>query len=101
LVLPAGAIARTSKLTLQIRPGDDVSDESPAIDESPDSAVPPPPRWASATVDDVSQVDFEELVRQSVSADAAELVGDDVDRRAHVDDRKGVVVENVDDLHGD
>jgi hypothetical protein len=72
-VLPAGAIARPSKLTLQKRPGDDLSDESPTIDESPDDAVPPPPPWARATVDDVSQVDFEELVRQSDSADAAEL----------------------------
>lgn len=48
-----------------------MSDET--IDESPDNAVPPPPPWARATVDDVSQVQFEELVRQSDSADAAEL----------------------------
>lgn len=49
-----------------------MSDETPTNKESSDHAVPPPP-WAKATRDDVSQVDFEELVRQSDSADAAEL----------------------------
>jgi hypothetical protein len=55
------------------RPGDDLSDESPMTDDSAGNAAPPPPPWTRATVDDVSQVDFEELVRQSDGADAAEL----------------------------
>jgi len=50
-----------------------LSDERPTTDENLRDVAPPPPPWARATIDDVSQVDFEELVRQSNSADAAEL----------------------------
>lgn len=57
-----------------------MSDESPTIDDSPENTAPPPPPWARATLNDVTQVDFEELVRSLDSADAAEL--GDLYRRA-------------------
>lgn len=79
-MLPPGAIARSGKPSLHKRPGDDLSDESPTIDDSPENTAPPPPPWARATLNDVTQVDFEELVRSLDSADAAEL--GDLYRRA-------------------
>lgn len=45
--------------------------EHPKSAQGTDNAAPPP--WAKATLDDVSQVDFEEPVRQSDSAGAAVL----------------------------
>jgi hypothetical protein len=50
-----------------------LTDEIPNNDANVDDAAPPPPPWAKATLDDVSQVDFEEPVRRSDSADAAVL----------------------------
>jgi hypothetical protein len=50
-----------------------LTDNSPTTDESADNAAPPTPPWTRATTGDVLQVDFEELVRQSDSADAAVL----------------------------
>ncbi len=50
-----------------------MSDDSPTTEENPNSAPPPAPPWTTATLDDVSQIDFEEPIRKSDSADATVL----------------------------
>jgi hypothetical protein len=50
-----------------------LTQESSTTDESAGNATPPPPPWTKATLDDLSEFDFEEPVRLSDSADAADL----------------------------